>query len=1003
MSAAMLRHSHSTRSTLLPTFSSTSSTCSSDHHNLGKGSCTGLFFQLFDWNGRLHKKQRLRRKSLPAERPASPLLREQNRECTKAPADQNLNINDLRSPPRNPHKHHHDPLQREHTPPEKKKKKRSPNVVAKLMGLETMPSPDFRREKWDASSQHHQSPLQLQNYEERSLLSRSRIPSSRRSLLQMGSGTVDKSSSRWASVSPCLSQDPSSLRYHDDVLHNNVYCDEVLGKESASALPPSASPFQDCKIGCILSPSQSQNKLTLPVKSPLASKARACLFEAANRILEPNRQLRVAFSESADGNNENDNENTARKELKFKQATSATASSCLHRRKTIPSLANGGSYGSASTSNVARSKQRTRSCSAVAENNEEAATTRRFNRGGGTHEDVDSAKCYQNQSGTRYGKKDKGKLGPRRQEQTCRELDEGTSAKVQNAPPAIGKRECSSQSSSKIRGTLPEHRDESQGAASSTSSMCTPSSTNINSSAMIKNRGISSSQRANIDKKNMMFTNQDMPKTEPLSRRNSASTRGAGVLSSQGHLLKSRGVMTASTSSGNSSISQRSYSGKESVCTDEFNHMCEDDHPAESLSCNIKSSSVVDDVSILHQNDGLFSSSVEITNDDLRFTKFSNHSRVQESGCGGSCVTSVEEMTDTATSCGIDYSHKRKQTVSYSGKSTATILQELLSALNRSARPLMVENDDNSELSGITSRTIQTGECRKMEERNEEDCFNSYIDEEEGSGSISNREDLSLSICKVSQQCTRLDTLNCAQERQVQSSDSEPNRRKGELVQKVMPEFAEHVFQSEEDYVKCIVQNSNLTPQHEWRSSRKKSLVDPALFEELETTATHDWALQEMPEIEIENWSALSEEWYSNLMRCHRKLVFDCVQEALNLDVGFSQHPTYLSTTPDLECLQSRIRCERVMKHLDHWRGIRCGMNVDDLVEKAMNTGAGKWDDFSDEFSGIAEKVGHMLINDLIEEIVLDLRSSHKQPLNGRSMKEVLERNVRKPLIWVGL
>ncbi|MCO5598077.1 hypothetical protein L7F22_052167 [Adiantum nelumboides] len=989
----MLSHSHSATSTLLPTISSTSSTCSSDRHTLRKGSCTGLFFQLFDWNGRLHKKQRLRRKSLPAERPASPSLRDQNGKCTKSSPDQDLNVSDL-------HTHANNPLQSEQAPPEKKKKKRSPNVVAKLMGLETMPSPDFRREKWSATYVHHsRSPLRVQKHEERSILSHSRIPSSRRSLLEIRGSNMDKASSRWGSVAPCLSEGPSSMRYHDDAVDNSGDSDAPVCKESERASRSSASSIQDSRTGCILLPSNMHNKLILPVKSPLASKARTHLFEAANRLVESNRQFKMAFNESGDGNKENENENATRKELNFKQASNSSASLCPYVQKPLspPPLKRNkeGGYGSASSSHVARGKQRALSFSAVAVNNKEVQAVQHFHKGHDIHEDVDFSNCQQNHPVIGYGKEGKAKPHLQREKQICRQPNEGVSVKVQNVPPAKGKRESRAPSSHKIRGTLPEQQGESQGASASTSSRSTQLSISTSSGVIVKNKGIPSSRRANSYKKDMMSSNRDIPKTESSSRRNPVSTRVAGAVS--------KSAVTPNISLGNKSVSQKLHPAKETVCADRLDPICEDDPPTELLSCNIQNSEGVDDASTLYQKECLFPTSVVVVSDNLTTLKFTSTSNILDSGCGGSCISSVDQLRDTATSYETDGSQRRKQTVSYSGKSTATILQELLSALNQSARPLLVENDANSELSEITSRTSQTGECRSMEESIKENCFHSYFNKEEDSGAVPNGHNLLLGICKDNQQHTSLDTMNYAQERQAQSSGCKPNKRKGELIQKVMIDFTNYVFQSEEDYVKCIIHNSKLIP--EWGSSTNKFKIDSALFEELETTATHDWALKWLPEMELENWSALNEKWYENLMRGHQKLVFDCVEEALNLDVGISQNSACWMTAPYVDASQSQMYCQRVMKHLKKWQNLRCGMNVDDLVEKDMNTGSGKWDNFSNEFMGIAEQVGHMLVDDLIDELVLGFSSSsHQQAVNARSVtKSSFERSGRKALIWVGL
>jgi hypothetical protein len=56
------------------------------------------------------------------------------------------------------------------------------------------------------------------------------------------------------------------------------------------------------------------------------------------------------------------------------------------------------------------------------------------------------------------------------------------------------------------------------------------------------------------------------------------------------------------------------------------------------------------------------------------------HDEITESGCQSICNPSTEEVEDTASTNG----SQKTQSISYSGKSTATILQELLISLNLS-------------------------------------------------------------------------------------------------------------------------------------------------------------------------------------------------------------------------------------------------------------------------------------------------------------------------------
>ena len=62
-----------------------------------------------------------------------------------------------------------------------------------------------------------------------------------------------------------------------------------------------------------------------------------------------------------------------------------------------------------------------------------------------------------------------------------------------------------------------------------------------------------------------------------------------------------------------------------------------------------------------------------------------------------------------------------------------------------------------------------------------------------------------------------------------------------------------------------------------------------------------------------------------------------------------------------------------VHRKLDDWKGMSCGMNVDDMVENSMNTGSGKWVDFAQEACDVSMEVETHILSDLIDELVMDM------------------------------
>ena len=107
---------------------------------------------------------------------------------------------------------------------------------------------------------------------------------------------------------------------------------------------------------------------------------------------------------------------------------------------------------------------------------------------------------------------------------------------------------------------------------------------------------------------------------------------------------------------------------------------------------------------------------------------------------------------------------------------------------------------------------------------------------------------------------------------------------------------------------------------------------------------------------------------YDEATRGYRKLVFDCVKEALDLDMKSKSWLVEHHSLPPTSYMAMDIH-----RKLDDWKGMACGMNVDDMVENSMNTDGGKWVDFSQEACNVSMEVEIHILSDLIDELVMEM------------------------------
>ena len=103
----------------------------------------------------------------------------------------------------------------------------------------------------------------------------------------------------------------------------------------------------------------------------------------------------------------------------------------------------------------------------------------------------------------------------------------------------------------------------------------------------------------------------------------------------------------------------------------------------------------------------------------------------------------------------------------------------------------------------------------------------------------------------------------------------------------------------------------------------------------------------------------------------NKKLVSDCINEAFR-SLGRQMYAISSFTNPS----SASHVLSKVYKQIDDWKGMSIGMNLDDMVEKEMNTHIGGWHghhDLGDEVEEGAEVIERTIFNRLIEEFILEL------------------------------
>lgn len=151
------------------------------------------------------------------------------------------------------------------------------------------------------------------------------------------------------------------------------------------------------------------------------------------------------------------------------------------------------------------------------------------------------------------------------------------------------------------------------------------------------------------------------------------------------------------------------------------------------------------------------------------------------------------------------------------------------------------------------------------------------------------------------------------------------------------------------EYVKDILYNIE-SMFMDFAMGRCQKIINPHLFDQLERINSHRHELKQ-----------------------RRKVVFDCVGECLDLRCRQFVEGGYDSWSKGLLVVKNKKRlAEEVYREISGWSGMGNCM-VDELVDKDMSSGFGRWMNFEVEAFELGIQIEKRLLNSLIDEVVADI------------------------------
>ncbi|MCO5580016.1 hypothetical protein L7F22_033882 [Adiantum nelumboides] len=108
---------------------------------------------------------------------------------------------------------------------------------------------------------------------------------------------------------------------------------------------------------------------------------------------------------------------------------------------------------------------------------------------------------------------------------------------------------------------------------------------------------------------------------------------------------------------------------------------------------------------------------------------------------------------------------------------------------------------------------------------------------------------------------------------------------------------------------------------------------------------------------------------YNEVAVWNKKLVTDCINEAFKcLSKQLYNVSSALSEPPSATHVLSRV-----YKQLDDWKAMSSNMNLDDIIEKEMNLTTRSWRNIGSETEEVAEVVESTIFSGLLEEVLLEI------------------------------
>ncbi|KAH0765419.1 hypothetical protein KY285_001290 [Solanum tuberosum] len=152
------------------------------------------------------------------------------------------------------------------------------------------------------------------------------------------------------------------------------------------------------------------------------------------------------------------------------------------------------------------------------------------------------------------------------------------------------------------------------------------------------------------------------------------------------------------------------------------------------------------------------------------------------------------------------------------------------------------------------------------------------------------------------------------------------------------------------EYVKDILYNIE-SMFMDFAMGRCQKIINPHLFDQLERINSHR----------------------DDELKQRRKVVFDCVGECLDLRCRQFVEGGYDSWSKGLLVVKNKKRlAEEVYREISGWSGMGNCM-VDELVDKDMSSGFGRWMNFEVEAFELGIQIEKRLLNSLIDEVVADI------------------------------